>query len=440
MYRSRYMYDVREYQAQGTNFLRAVKRGFLTDEPGLGKTIQAIRAVELPCMVIAPKHLILQWEASILQEDPKAKIASVMGTRTQRDMILDKQADWYILNYEMLATYDLPPDMRTFINDESHRLRNRHATLTHAAYEIENRVKDARIYHLSATPMWKAPDDIWMQAHILYPQVSVFKSHKRFVDLFCVSLRSPFGGPKVVSIKRAMRGPLKDLLAPIMLGRTYKDVGRYLPDTIETVIELSLPKAHRNIYKQMVDNYSIEYGEDKQKLIFEATTVLHALRQVTAHAGKFDAIKSLLEDNLNIPAIIGFWYRDHAKYMYELLPKGSAVLLTGEIDSVERNRLALQAQSRGQHIVATQDSIREGTNLSKYKLFVFGEQHYVPESNRQFMTRAVRDRNDGGKDKEPVRVFYVCMKGTIDMSIYKVAKKRGEAIASVREVLDRTLT
>lgn len=432
-------YENRDYQWEGTNFLKAIRRGFLTDDPGLGKTVQAIRAAELPCMVVAPRYLTGQWEEAIKQEHEDAVIARADGTRSQREEILDQKADWYIINLEMLHSYALPVGMRTFINDESHRLRNRRALQSVAAYEFQNKDKDARIYHLTATPMWKTPDDIWMQARILYPDVDIFKSHKRFVDLFCISINSPFGGPKIVGIKKAMRGPLRDLLRPIMLGRTYKDVGRFLPDVVETTLQLNLPSTYKAIYKQLEDDYSIIYGEDKQKILMQATTVLHALRQVTAHAGKFDAIKDVIDDNPGRPAVIGFWYKDHAREMQKILGDKISVLVTGDLDAVERNRLAMEAQRQGKHIVASQESLKEGINLSKYRLFVFGEEHYVPESNRQFMTRVVRDRNDEGKDTEPVRVFYVHMKGTIDTSIHSVAKKRGAAIATIRAVLDRTL-
>jgi SNF2 family DNA or RNA helicase len=432
-------YEDRDYQQLGTNFLKAVRRGFLTDDPGLGKTIQAIRATELPALVVAPRYLSYQWEDAILQEDPTFKIARADGTRSERDAILSKHADWYIVNYEMLATYALPVGMRTFINDESHRLRNRNANQSIAAYEYETlKHPDARVYHLTATPMWKTPDDIWMQARILYPNVSVFQSYHKFVKLFCTTLRSPWGGPKVVGIKRYMRKPLQDLLAPIMLGRTYKDVGRFLPAMIETTVSLTLSVTQRQMYKELVDTYAVQYQE--KRLIFEGTAVIHALRQITAHSGKFDAVMDILKDNNDHPAVIGFWYRDHAFAMYKMLGDKKAVLCTGDMDPVDRNALALKAQREGKHIVCTQESLKEGINLSKYRLFIFGEEHYVPEANRQFMTRVVRDRNDGGKDTEPVRVFYVQVKNTIDVTIHNVAKKRGAAISAVREILDRTLT
>lgn len=432
-------YEDREYQSVGTNFLRTIRRGFLTDEPGLGKTPQSIKAAELPCMVVAPRYLCRQWEEAIRREHEDAVIAFADGTRKQREKILSTAADWYIVNLEMLNTYDLPSGINTYINDESHHLRNRNAYQSKAAFIVENGDKSSRIYNLTATPFWKSVDDIWMQCHILYPQV--FTSYHDFVKTYCVTLRTPYGVPKVASIKRSMREGLRDLLKPFMLGRTYKDVGRFLPEVVESVIKLDLSPVLRQMYDKVILEYSLKWQdeEEQRKLIFSPTTVLHVLRQITAQVGKFDAVEALIEDNFEKPAVIGFWYKDHARMMQTRLGEDKAVLITGDLDPIERQRRAMWAQNNGKHIVASQMSLSEGVNLYQYRMFIFAEQNYVPGSNHQFLSRVVRDRNDGGRDREPVRVFYIQARRTIDEDIYKVSRSRRTAIQATRELLQLAL-
>lgn len=434
----KYGYEDRGYQTIGTEFLKLVKRGWLTDDPGLGKTPQAIKATELPAMVVAPRYLCHQWSRAIRREHPDAVIAFADGTRKQRDKILNKRADWYIVNLEMLATYDMPTGVRTYINDESHHLRNRRATHSKAAFIMENDDPKSRIYNLTATPFWKTIDDIWMQAHILYP--TVFTSYRDFVKMYCTTLRSPWGGPKVVGIKPRMRNDLKLLLKPVMLGRTYAEVGRYLPDIIESEIRIDLPPMQRAIYNKLMQEYSIKWldDEERKKMIFTPTTVLHALRQVTARSGKFEAVKGIIEDNYDKPAMIGFWYRDHAQEMQRMLGDKISVFLSGHLDPTERNRQALWAQRNGMHIVATQDSLTEGIDLNHYRLFIFAEKHYVPGSNHQFLSRVVRDRNDNGRDTEPVRVFHVMVRNSIDVAIHRVASRRHQVNNAARELLELT--
>src|SRR5688572_12824888 len=140
-------YETRDYQTKGTEFLHTLRRAFLTDDPGLGKTPQAIRAAELPCMVVAPRYLCGQWEEAIRREHgSQAKIAFSQGVRKEREAALDKRADWYIVNQAMLYGYELPDGIRTYINDESHHLRNRNARQSKAALIVENHDPNARIY------------------------------------------------------------------------------------------------------------------------------------------------------------------------------------------------------------------------------------------------------------------------------------------------------
>lgn len=430
-------YDDREYQQFGTEFLKAIRRAFLCDSPGLGKTRQAIDATELPAQVTCPLYLTGQWEESILRAHPDAVIARADGSRKQREVIVSKEADWYIMNYAMLKSYDMPI-VKTYINDEAHHLRNRRALHSKSAAIIQNEDPTARIYHLTATPFWKTVDDVWMQLHILYPKI--FTSYRDFVKLYCTSIRSPYG-LKVVGIKPRMRADLKRLLQPIMLGRTYADVGRYLPEIIETTIKLKLPPLQRALYDKVKEEYSVRWSDDaeQQKLIFNPASLLHPLRQITAQSGKFDAVEGILEDNNDKPAVIGFYYRDHAKMMYSRLNPKKAVLITGDMDAVDRQRLAVEAQNTGKHIVASQKSLSEGVNLYKYRMFIFGEESHVPGQNHQFLSRVVRDRNDDGMDREPVRVYYVHATNTVDIHIHRVSKSRTKSINTTRELLELTL-
>lgn len=439
-------YEDRDYQRLGTKFLWNMRRAMLTDDPGLGKTPQAIKAAELPCMVVAPRYLTGQWEEAILREHGDAVIARADGVRYQRDRILNKAADWYIVNYEMLPTYKLPTGMRTFINDEAHHIRNRTATFSMAADALENADPTSRIYHLTATPFWKSVADVWMPIHVLHPDI--FTSYHKFRKHYFNSLLSPWGGSQVVTVKPRMKADLKELMRTIMFGRTYKDVGRYLPSIIETTIKLRMPPIQRAIYQKLVDEYTLLWmDEDEQKkLIFQPTTVLHAMRQCTAHSGKFEAIKGILEDNRQgtsdgskqVPAVVGFWYKDHARKMQQIIGDKDSVLITGDLDAIDRQRLAMQAQREGKHIVASERSLAEGVNLSAYRLFIWGEEHYVPGTNHQFMSRVVRDRNDNGLDKTPVRVFYVQVQNSIDVNIHRIATKRAVVNNATRELLQGT--
>lgn len=424
--------ELRDYQIEMVNWLKDTKRALCTDHPGLGKTFTSLEATILPALICVPAHLVLQWTEFIQEQYPERTIACAKGFRKERELELNKNADYYVINYEMLSTYALPTHIKTIIFDEAHRLRRRQAGLSKAAAVIANRNEDLRVYMLTATPMWREIDDIWHLLHILYP--TIFKSYDAFLHMFCNTVQTPYA-LKVINIKQSMRKELEELLTPIKWGRTYKDVGRYLPDTIETTIKIQLPDELRKVYNAVRDQYRLmwEDEEGRRRLTFQSAALMHTLRQVTANAGKVDAIKQIVEDNKK-PTVCFMWYRDHADMVHKAL-KGS-ILLTGEMDPRDRTKLLTKARQTKSHIVSTIGALTEGANLSEYRQVIYGEQHHAPGANYQTVSRIVRDRNDDGRDTSPVLVYYVLAERTIDEGIYKVVQRR---ITSIKDVISECL-
>lgn len=413
--------QLRPYQEEGRDFLKHIRRGFLTDSPGLGKSVTASEAAERPVLIACGrKNLVYQWYEFLTEQYTDDKVILVDGTRKQRNELLDQKADWYIINVHMLHSYALPTHINTFIVDESHHLRNRKANKSRAAAVLALKNPNLRVYMLTATPMWKELDDIWMQLHILYPRI--FTSYNEFVRMFFVTDDGPYG-KKILAVKKAMRKELEDILRPIKFGRTYKDVGRFLPPIIENYIHIRLPKTVKDMYEQVRTKYRLQYEdeENRKMLLFNPVGLLHTLRQITFGAGKVEAVVELIEDNKK-PTVVGCWYRDHAAELQSKLP--NSILVHGGFNAKERYQRCMRAQNKGMHIVATIDSITEGINLSKYRQVVMVEEHYPPGSNFQFISRVARDRNDDGSDKEPVLVYYIHAERTIDKIVHSVAKRR----------------
>lgn len=424
---------LRPYQEEGRDFLRHIRRGFLTDSPGLGKTVQASEAAEKPVLVVCGrKNLIYQWYDFLTEQYPNDKIVVADGTRKKRDEILDQKADWYIINVHMLHSYALPVGMQTLIVDESHHLRNRSANKSKAAAKYAKNNPNMRVYMLTATPAWKELDDIWMQLHIMYPKI--FTSYHDFIRMFFVTDDTPYG-KKILAVKKNMRKELDEILSPIKFGRTYKDVDRFLPDIIENIVTVSLSKEMLALYNQIRMKYKLQYEDEegRKQLLFNPIGMLHSLRQVTFGGGKIDAVAELIEDNKKM-SVIGCWYRDHAEALQKAIP--NSVFVHGGLDPKDRYQKCMRAQNKGLHIVATIDSITEGINLSKYRQVVMVEEHYPPGSNFQFISRVARDRNDDGSDKEPVLVYYVHVPRSIDKVVHNVAKKRS---SNIRELIEEAL-
>lgn len=432
----------RDYQLYGRDWLLEKKRAMLTDQAGLGKTLTAALAAadQLPCLVVCPKYLVDQWGDFLTAQFPNSVVSVAKGSRRSRTAALRRRADWYVMNTAMLRTYVLPPSLvdriETIIYDEFHHLRNRKSLQSRAAFEL-SKDPTLNIFGLTATPMWKQVDDIWMQLHILQPRI--FTSYNDFIDYFCVVDRSSPYGTKVLGLRKRMRSELDLVLKLVCLGRTYSDVGRQLPRTIESVLRVEFPEELRKKYTEVQTLFRLEAESatesgDRTFIPLSAASMMHTLRQITAFPGKIEAVASLLDD-LDKPAVVFTWYRDHAHLVAQSLP--NSVCITGEMPADERHRLALKAQSTKQTIVATLSSLSEGINLQQYRVVVFFEQNWPPGSNYQALSRVVRDRNEDSagqldsSNDDPVLVYHAQVPRTIDEVIYRVAKRREASISDV---------
>lgn len=397
----------RPYQIEGIEFLKSHIRGGLTDDPGLGKTLQAVLAAQTPVIVASPTYLVEQWYEVIKGEFPEATVMPALGSINKRYKAIQSKPDWLIINIEMLRGYELYyPD--TFIIDEAHHVRSRGAQQSKGAKLVA--ANSMYVYMLTATPIVKEVDDVWHLLHILDPHA--FKSYDRFVKMFCVTTDSPYG-PKVIGASNP-RG-LEALLSRYFLGRTYKEVGLFLPELIETTVRIQESKQFYKDYNDTKHNYS--FGP----LVFDnALATIMFLRQMARTRTKIRSTLDLLDD-LPGKAVIFTWFKDSA---FELANYIRCPAITGDLDPSERKRIAMEGHD---YIVATIPSLSEGVDLSYARNVIFFEEDYTPGVMHQALSRVRRYSTN----TDPVRVYYIHTKGTIDEVIHRMVERR---ISSIQEI------
>lgn len=441
----------RKYQVEGITFLQSRKRAMLTDAPGLGKTIQGALAAEPPVLVVAPNYLVEHWDEWLHEHiftdgmgyvenaddyawaewyaprNARAQsIAVAEGTWLKKNAALKERADWTIINVQMLRTHIkelVKYKYKTVIFDESHHLRNRKAEQSKGAAKVA--AKAEYVFHLTASPVWKELDDLYMQLHILHPEI--FTSYWNFVDAFCLTETTGFG-TKILGVKKDNIEELEELLVHVRLGRSYEDAGREVPPLITKYIKLEFPERYKKLYTQTM-NYWI--GELEMQMA-HPSQVMHALRAITSYQGKVDAVVDTILDSVG-SSVVFVWYRDLAREIAKALrAKGlDAIAITGEDPAQMRKAMA----KNHKHVVATIASLSEGIDLSHANTVIFAEEHWPPGSTYQALSRVRRERQEGDNSK-PVVVYYVHVKGTIDESIHAVSKRR---TATIRDVVGEAL-
>lgn len=432
----------RDYQMEGSMFLRVKRRAMCTDDAGLGKTLTSALAAKGPTIVTAPSYLTGQWFDFLTHQFPNHNVTLAEGSRVQRTRsIRTSDMDWYIVNHQMFRSYEMPTHNKTLIVDEAHHFRNRGSGQTKGLFAYAEENPETNIYLLTASPTYTSVDNLWSLFHILQPDL--FPSYNQFVDMYCMTTFTPYGN-KVIGTRRTRRAELRKLLDFCRIGRTYREVGRYLPPIVGHAVKCELPKEVRKLYNDVHYRYKVEYtdeetGQPKMMPYMSASAMMHTLRAVTVPA-KIAAAMDRLEDlPPTTKMVIGCWYIDTAESMAKAIidrqakdssfRPGKVVCITGKLSVAERHAVAMS----GDTVVATIGSLSEGVNLYHMRAVMFIEEHYSPGANYQLLRRVRRDRNDDGRDREPVLVDYVYVTKTVDEVIHVVARKRG---STAKEVLD----
>lgn len=446
----------REYQEDGINFLWRMKRGMITDAPGLGKTPQGALAAEVPCLVVCPTYLVGHWADWLKQHLPKRKVVAARGNRADKVAALLTPADFLIVNKEMLRTHigEIAVVLKryryqTIIIDESHHLRNMGTSASRGAEAISMMVP--RMYLLTATPIWKEVDDLFMPGHLLYP--SIFTSYNKFVDAFCTKEDTAFKA-RITGVNEDAREELQGLLDYIRVGRTYEEAKRDLPPIVENYLRFDFEQpSERARYNEAVDNYRLQLLDDESVFMTSYMEVMHTLRNMTG-LEKVAPIVEVVEDSTpyhNGKYVIFCWYKDLAERIAAKLP--DAILVTGDMHPDDRRAASLKQKP----IVATISALSEGVDLSWARMVVYAEEHWPPGSQVQSLMRVRRERNIAPLDfegplsewddilmkldsrtanEEPILAYFVAVENTIDEVIHNKSRQRA---ATAKEVLHEAL-
>lgn len=248
----------RTYQRVAARFIIEGRNVLIADEPGLGKTLEALAAVveagsHHVIMVFAKKKAVeTVWTPEIKRWlGDVAEVHAITGTGPQRHLKLQNFAaaqserpdkiHFVICNIEMIRwPKDGEPKFPelfwntwdAIIVDESHKaLIGKHTmsnSITQTRYGMmklkthENTLKVA----LSGTPFRGKPDNLWGTLNWLRPDV--FTGYWRFAERY-FEVDDNGWGKKVGGLRPEMVAEFDRTLAPIMLRRTKAEVAPEMP-------------------------------------------------------------------------------------------------------------------------------------------------------------------------------------------------------------------
>ena len=183
-----------EYQKDGVRFvLERDGRAMIADEPGLGKTIQAIasasayRHSEWPLLIICPSSARYHWEVELntwlsdkndLQPHEIVVLTSASHVPPGHTRVVIVSYD---LVYRILETTLQRIKFKIIIADECHYLKNGKAKRTKAILPLLKTARRAIL--LSGTPALSRPSELFWQLHAL--DAEAWKDFTHFTNRYC---------------------------------------------------------------------------------------------------------------------------------------------------------------------------------------------------------------------------------------------------------------
>ena len=285
--------DLFPHQRAGVEFLRVARRALLADEPGLGKTAQAIRALKalqdggeqvFPALVVCPNTVKKNWKREFARWWPGVNVEVISGSATQRRKSFDCGADVYVINWESLRAHSrLAPygsialkrcvamgghdesvtekqcevtprelnaiDFKAVIADEIHRSKDPKSKQTRALWAATG---DADIrFALTGTPIANDVVDLWPILHWLSPEE--WPSKTRWIDRMINTMLNAFGGMMVLGVKPQMEQEFYAGINPRMRRMLKAKVLHWLPPIINERRDVEMSAKQAKAYAQMRD-------------------------------------------------------------------------------------------------------------------------------------------------------------------------------------------
>lgn len=428
------------YQHEGARFLAARERAGLFDEPGVGKTFQAIEALDALKLrrgiIVCPAAVREVWlgEFRKFAAFPR-KI--IKGKDIQDlNLWLRHKVDVLLLSYEMASAWAkrMEGDVFDFcILDEAHYLKSKSAGRTRALLgsECDGAYGLCRwacyVWALTGTPNPNDPADIWT---IMRFCKATPLTQRIFQDRYFTKRQGSYSAS--YTVREAMLPELKQAIRSFSLRRTKKEAGLQLPPIWLTTTQVDgdtagirdLLRGHPGLEKAIVD------AVEKGGLSFLEAQHIATLRRLIGEA-KAPAFAELLLEELRdgLEKVIVFGVHVRALgHIKQGLDKGGVrnVLVDGatsEKGRVEGVR-AFQNEDDCRVLLGNIRAAGTGLTLTAACDVIMFEQDWSPAANAQALMRVHRI----GQERA-VNARFISLANSIDEYVAEtVARKTASLI------------
>jgi superfamily II DNA or RNA helicase len=418
--------ELEPFQWAGVRYVLDARRAFLADEQGLGKTVEALAALEAddayPAIVVCPASLKLNWEREARDWLPHRGVSVVEGRQA-----VPRTNEITILNYEVLDHHRetlarLRP--KALVLDEAHYCKNPAAKRTRAVRRLaEGMGPDKLRLALTGTPVLNHPDELISQLRVL-GRLEEFGSGARF--------------------KQQFRGPLTEerlhwhLRKSCFVRRLKSEVLPQLPAKRQTVVPVALDnlKEYR-LAEDDVIKWLREQPLDLSELNARIAATLRAKRlaqlgalQRIAARGKLATALAWIGDFLasGEPLVVFARHVEVQEAVLERFPEALHLLGRDSIQARELSVAQFQDPKGPQLIVAATRVAGQGITLTRASNVAFLELEWTPAMHDQ-----AEDRCHRIGQRDAVTAWYLLAARTIDETMARLIQRKRGIVAAVTD-------
>jgi len=417
--------ELRPFQRAGVAYVLRARRTFLADEQGLGKTVQALAALEeddaYPAVVVCPASLKLNWQREAEHWIGHRSVAVVSGTGT-----VAPAADLTIVNYDIVHAHRTRLALRkprALILDESHYVKNPRAKRTQAVRRLaESMGPDALKLALTGTPVMNHADELIAQLRII-GRLEDFGSGARFARRF-----------QGIGAEERIHWHLR---RSCFVRRSKADVLPQLPAKRQVAVPVSLDNERDyRLAEEDVIAWLREQPLDLRELDRQVAAALRAERLAQLNAlrrlasrGKGNAAMAWIEDFLasDEPLVVFAGHREMQDRLVERFP--DALHLLGR-DSIAAREAAVQGFQAGasQLLVCATRVAGQGITLTHASNVAFLDLEWTPATHDQ-----AEDRCHRIGQHDAVTAWYLLAAQTIDETMLELIERKRKVVDAVTD-------
>lgn len=460
------------YQQAGVEYILPRPSVILADQMGLGKSAQALIAINMrhpvEALIVCPSILKYNWLKEsrkwmighitvYIYESQKIRYYKARMTNHNKDTVI------HIINYDILEKFKdrlMNTPFNFFIADECHYIKNGDSTRSKISQELAKKAK-WKIF-ITGTPIYNKPKDLFVTLNLIDPNMfgDKFQFEQRYCGAYKASGATKYGTATNVDELNTI------LRANYMVRRLAKDVMKDLPEKVKDVIVIN--ESDLNVIvekeKKAVEDSRIE----EEKLVTE----IDRLRELSKTNQEYEAdykerVKKLREirfknfgelsrirkelaikktpyvvnfvkeilDNSEDPLSKIVLFGHHTEVLEKLfteLKKYKPVIITGKISDKERQQSINLFSQKNDTRVFIGSMGAAGTGVDGLQnhcnIAVFAELDWTPSLVDQAESRLQRIGQ-----KETVWVYHIVADESLDSKIIKMMMEK-EAVA--KEILD----